>query len=153
MPPTRIAILGIGQMGLVCAGVLAGKPGFDLVMWGHSIDESGDLTQTRSSPRLKGFTLPDSVRVTHDLKKAVADADVVVSSVPVQFIRDVWTQIRVTKTLPARTGAVSVAAGTRLSGVGEGAVSTGLRTVPPCPVWPTRRTDSEVSASSSGWGP
>lgn len=109
--PTRIAILGIGQMGLVCAGVLAGKPGFDLVMWGHSIDESGDLTQTRTSPRLKGFTLPDAVRVTHDLKKAVADADLVVSSVPVQFIRDVWTQIRATRALPDRAGAVSVAKG------------------------------------------
>lgn len=98
-------------MGLVCAGVLAGKPGLELVMWGHSVDESGNLTQTRTSPRLKGFMLPDSVRVTHDLHKAVAGASVIVSSIPVQFIRSVWTQIRETNALPLSAGAVSVAKG------------------------------------------
>lgn len=112
---TRVAILGIGQMGLVCAGVLATKLGggkaavADIVMWGHSTDEAGALLQARKSDRLPMFTLPDAVRVTPDLKKAVTDADIIVSAVPVQFTRDVWKKVR-GKVNP-RAGVVSVSKG------------------------------------------
>ena len=112
-------------MGLVCAGVLASKlPGAErvsragatprpavaeVVMWGHSPDEAGALLQARKSDRLPQFTLPDAVRVTSNLKKAVGDADLVVSAIPVQFTRDVWKKAR-GKT-PAATGVVSVSKG------------------------------------------
>jgi glycerol-3-phosphate dehydrogenase (NAD(P)+) len=113
----RVAILGIGQMGLVCAGILAGKLGkpvedggvADLVMWGHSPDEAGALLQTRRSDRLAGFDLADAVRVTSDLKRALAEADVVVSAVPVQFTRDVWKKAR--GKVKASAGVVSVSKG------------------------------------------
>ncbi len=111
----RVAILGIGQMGLVCAGVLAtklggGKPAVaDIVMWGHSADEAGALLQARKSDRLPMFMLPDAVRVTPDLKKAVADADIIVSAVPVQFTRDVWKKVR--GQVNASAGVVSVSKG------------------------------------------
>jgi glycerol-3-phosphate dehydrogenase (NAD(P)+) len=116
-PAGRICILGIGQMGLVCAGILAqgGWPaprsgqGPEIVMWGHSLDEAGDLTQTRRSPRLEGFELPESVRVTSDIRKAVGEADLVVSSVPVQFIRETWKKLK--GRLPERCAVVSVAKG------------------------------------------
>jgi glycerol-3-phosphate dehydrogenase (NAD(P)+) len=139
--------MGIGQMGLVCAGILAppavtptpaagprrkaGKPetvadpaGPEIIMWGHDIDEVGELTQTRQSPRLPGFTLPDSVRVTHDLNKAMSEggdghgASLVVSAIPVQFTREVWRRLRPAPSaragampLPDRAAVVSVAKG------------------------------------------
>ncbi|HVU62645.1 MAG TPA: NAD(P)H-dependent glycerol-3-phosphate dehydrogenase [Phycisphaerales bacterium] len=123
----RIAILGIGQMGLVCAGILANKlPGVEkprargsasqaqavvreLIMWGHSADEAGALLQSRRSDRLPQLTLPDAVRVTNDLRKALDGADLVVSAIPVQFTRDVWKKAR--GKLPAATGIISVSKG------------------------------------------
>lgn len=108
----KVAILGIGQMGLVLAAMLASKAGSDpasVVLWGHADDEAGALTQTRTSPRLPGFVLADGIRVTADLDKAVAGADVVVSAVPVQFVRSVWTRLK--GKLEPHAGAVSVAKG------------------------------------------
>jgi glycerol-3-phosphate dehydrogenase (NAD(P)+) len=112
-------------MGLVCAGVLATKlPGGEkgarvvvgggggvasIAMWGHSVDEAGALLQARTSDRLPGFRLHDAVRVTHDLKKALAEADVVVSAVPVQFTREVWKKAR--GKVRADAGIVSVSKG------------------------------------------
>ncbi|MBX3402912.1 MAG: NAD(P)-dependent glycerol-3-phosphate dehydrogenase [Phycisphaeraceae bacterium] len=127
----RIVILGTGQMGLVCAAILApastaatgtaarkragradAPAAPHIVMWGHDADEVGELTQTRTSPRLPGFELPDCVRVTGDLRRAVSDgagASLVVSAVPVQFTRDVWKRLRAP--VPADAAVVSVAKG------------------------------------------
>ncbi|HPO92027.1 MAG TPA: NAD(P)-binding domain-containing protein, partial [Phycisphaerales bacterium] len=96
-PVRRVAILGVGQMGLVCAGVLGqgGRPGQgapEVTMWSHALDEAGELTQTRRSPRLPNFELADCVRVTADLGRAVQGADLIVSAIPVQFTRSVWEQ-------------------------------------------------------------
>ena len=117
-------------MGLVCAGILSpppppakrpkaaaappARPQHDIVLWAHSLEEAGVLTQSRHSPRLPGFVLPDPVTVTNDIRKAVADASVVVSAVPVQFTRETWKRIRRTqgKTyLPTTSGVVSVSKG------------------------------------------
>ncbi|MBX3386281.1 MAG: NAD(P)-dependent glycerol-3-phosphate dehydrogenase [Phycisphaeraceae bacterium] len=122
--PGRIAILGSGQMGLVCAGILSqrtasgsaadhSRPAPVVTVWSHDPDEAGELTQTRRSARLAGFRLADSVRVTHDLQRAVEGAELIVSAIPVQFIRGVWTEIGRVRSLPAaeRCGVLSVAKG------------------------------------------
>ncbi|MBY0312934.1 MAG: NAD(P)-dependent glycerol-3-phosphate dehydrogenase [Phycisphaerales bacterium] len=109
-PRRQIAVLGIGQMGLVCAGLLDARGDADVVLWGHSVSEAGELTQMRRSDRLPGFTLPDRVRVSADLKKTLATADLVVSAIPVQFTRDVWKAARKTK-LPPLAGVISVSKG------------------------------------------
>lgn len=119
-------------MGLVCAAILApgataagggsGKRrgtkadaanGPQIVLWGHDADEVGELTQTRTSSRLPGFELPEAIRVTGDLNKAVSEgggASLVVSAIPVQFTREVWKKLR-HGGLPADAAAVSVAKG------------------------------------------
>ncbi|MGE3109172.1 MAG: NAD(P)H-dependent glycerol-3-phosphate dehydrogenase [Phycisphaerales bacterium] len=106
----RVAVLGSGQMGLVCAGILTAA-GDAVTLWSHSDDEAGELTQTRRSPRLEGFALPDVVRVTSRLADAVGHADLVVSAIPVQFMRQVWASIGQSHSLPARASIVSVAKG------------------------------------------
>lgn len=107
----RVTVLGVGQMGLVCAGVLgAGQRAPDVVMWAHSPDEAGDLTQTRRSPRFGGFPLPETSRVTADLAEAVSGSSLIVSAIPVQHTRSVWEQIGRMK-LPTGAGVVSVAKG------------------------------------------
>ena len=133
----KVCVLGLGQMGLVCAGVLAG-PGDDsevgppklpkskgakgsvtpaagpgrpvnVTMWGRAADEGGVLAQTRQSPRLPGFLLPESVRIALKPAEALKGADVIVSAIPVQYIRGVWG--RMAKHVPAGAGVVSVAKG------------------------------------------
>jgi glycerol-3-phosphate dehydrogenase (NAD(P)+) len=94
----KIAVLGIGQMGLVCSGILAARPSLskrtdgehEVVLWAHSAEEAGQLTQTRRSPRLAGFALPEAVRVTASMAEAVSAADLIVSAIPVQYIREAW---------------------------------------------------------------
>jgi glycerol-3-phosphate dehydrogenase (NAD(P)+) len=115
--PINVCVLGIGQMGLVCAGILTqtdpGQPDANprarVVMWGHSETEVGDLAQTRKSPRLPGFLLPDAARVQIDDAKALADADLIVSAIPVQFIREAWARVR--PHVPADAAVLSVAKG------------------------------------------
>src|SRR6185503_15126274 len=105
----KIAVLGIGQMGLVCATLLSDKggrredsefrrgngdgAGCRVVLWGHSAEEAGALAQTRRSPRLPGFKLPESVRVAMKDKEAVEGAALIVSAVPVQYMREVWKRL------------------------------------------------------------
>jgi glycerol-3-phosphate dehydrogenase (NAD(P)+) len=78
-------------------------------IWGHSTTDAVEITQTRASPRLPGFLLPDAVRVCLDAKEALAQADVIVSAIPVQFMRQAWTQLR--PHVPPHAGIVSVAKG------------------------------------------
>lgn len=100
----KVAVLGIGQMGLVSAGILAGpeaRPSPSgaaqaprVALWGRSADEAGRLLQTRCSPKLADFRLPDRVEVNLKLASAIQGASLVVSAIPVQFVRDVWHQVR-----------------------------------------------------------
>ncbi len=107
-----VVVLGVGQMGLVCASMLMAGGGErpEVVIWGRNADDVGELAQTRKSARLPGFVLPEGVRVSirdEELRKA----DVVVSAIPVQFSRDVWTRLREFVPRETRVGVVSVAKG------------------------------------------
>ncbi|MBC7836108.1 MAG: NAD(P)-dependent glycerol-3-phosphate dehydrogenase [Phycisphaerales bacterium] len=105
----RVTILGIGQMGLVCAGILAAGSGASVVMWGHDPDERGRLSQTRKSAKLPGFALPDQVRVALSDDEAIGGAQYIVSAIPVQFMRSVWG--RLAPLVAPRCAAISVAKG------------------------------------------
>ncbi|PHQ81234.1 MAG: glycerol-3-phosphate dehydrogenase [Phycisphaera sp.] len=114
---TKVAVLGVGQMGLVCANMLAGiDPGQDgsrknvaVRIWGHSPDEVGAVAQTRRSTRLDAFILDETVRVCLKLEDALDDADIVVCAVPAQSLREVVAQVKPLVTPTA--GFVSVAKG------------------------------------------
>jgi len=113
----RVCVLGIGQMGLVCSTLLAApdpqgagaEPRARVTMWGHDPDDRGALAQTRRSPRLKGFELPEPVRVAIDDAEALEGADLIVSAVPVQFTRSVWDRLK--GRVPRGASVVSVAKG------------------------------------------
>ncbi len=115
--PTRLAVLGVGQMGLVCANALAGrdrgngdarKP-VEVRLWGHDADEVGAVAQTRLSDRLPGFELDETVRVCLDAGEALAGVDAVVAAIPAQFLRETFARLR--PLLPLGAGVVSVAKG------------------------------------------
>ena len=78
-PMHHVAVLGSGQMGLVCTAILASAPpqagsveggiGDEppeigrIAIWGHELDAQHRLAQVRTSPLLEGFTLPERVGV------------------------------------------------------------------------------------------
>jgi glycerol-3-phosphate dehydrogenase (NAD(P)+) len=128
----KIAVLGIGQMGLVCAGVLSQAQGisaesdsppgasspfwsggpsraFDVALWAHNAEEAGELAQTGRSPRLPDFQLSDRVRVSMSDEDALAGAGLIVSAIPVQFMRETWSRLR--PHVPKDASIVSVAKG------------------------------------------
>lgn len=120
----NVAILGDGQMGLVCAVVLAASaemsdrlPGAPspgrIAMWGHDADEIGRLAQSRTSERLPELVLPDTVHVSITDADALADADVIVSALPVQYTREVWERLHAH--VPAHASVVSVSKGIETS--------------------------------------
>lgn len=99
----NVTIMGLGQMGLVCAGILTdldrGRafPGGvvpRVTLWGHDTLQSATLSQTRRSDRLPGFVLSDSVRVATKDRDAFEGTDLVISAVPVQFSRTAWERVR-----------------------------------------------------------
>lgn len=115
--PAEIAILGLGQMGLACAGLLTSgdpakgsgeRPVPRVRVWGHDQAEAGRLSQTRKSDRLDGFSLHESVRVMLDDAELVK-ADLIVAAVPVQHIREALE--RLAPHAPPRAPIVSVAKG------------------------------------------
>ncbi|HED52684.1 MAG TPA: NAD(P)-dependent glycerol-3-phosphate dehydrogenase [Phycisphaerales bacterium] len=115
--PTSIAVLGVGQMGLVCANMLAGTdPGHDnqrkavdVRIWGRNTDEIGALAQMRRSKRLDGFQLDETVRPCLDVGEALEGVELVVVAIPAQHIREVIDEIH--PLVPRRAGFVSVAKG------------------------------------------
>lgn len=120
-PGPKVAILGLGQMGLVCAGLLissdrgrdGGTRSIRVSVWGHDPDEAGRLAQTRESPRLEGFTLHDDVRVEWRDAEALRDASIIVSAIPVQYTREAWK--RLARHVPSGAGVVSVAKGIEIA--------------------------------------
>lgn len=108
-PPQRVTILGCGQMGLVCAGMLVSRGGPEVTMWGHEQADVAELSQLRTSRRLPDFELDRSVRVALDDASALRGAELIVSAVPVQHTRSAWERLR--GHVPADAGVVSVAKG------------------------------------------
>lgn len=107
----KVCVLGIGQMGLVCAAMLADPDDLRarVVCWGHDEDETGVLAQTRRSERLPELVLDDSIRVALSDAGALEEADLIVSAVPAQFIRQTWTRLR--PHVPPGAGVISVSKG------------------------------------------
>ncbi|MDX2131152.1 MAG: NAD(P)H-dependent glycerol-3-phosphate dehydrogenase [Planctomycetota bacterium] len=120
-----MTVLGLGQMGLVCAGTLASPEGgrgegpgrldrpVRVRLWGHSGEEAGHIAQSRRSPRLEGFALPDRVEIALRDADALRDTSLIVSAIPVQFSREVWT--RLAPLVPPGVPVVSVAKGIETS--------------------------------------
>ena len=113
----KVCVLGIGQMGLVCAGALTSPdphssstgPRAEVIMWGYDEQENGVLAQTRKSDRLPGFELSKGVRIALSDAEALQDADIIVNAIPVQFIRGAWERLR--EHVPRNAAVISVAKG------------------------------------------
>ena len=107
--PQRIAVIGDGAMGTVCALILADN-GYDVGLWGAFPDNVADMAQYRQNRKyLPGFDFPPSLRVTANAEDILPDADLVISAVPCQYMRSVWTGLAAS--LPVNVPVISVTKG------------------------------------------
>ncbi len=87
----RAFVLGAGGWGTALGLVLADR--FErVVLWDHEADYAAEMQAKRENSRyLKGVKLADNMLASADLG-LMADADLLVLSVPSQFFRRVWAQ-------------------------------------------------------------
>ena len=106
---TNISIIGDGAMGTVLAMLLCEK-GISTRIWGYDASQLSEFEEKRENVKfLAGYKVPGNLVFDSNDKTIMAGADLIVSAVPCQFVRRVWTRLKDCK--PADVPIVSVAKG------------------------------------------
>ena len=84
---SELAVLGAGAWGIALA-IQAARAGNDVVLWARNGADS--IAETRESPRLPGFAVPEQVRVTGDIGLLSGTA---IAAVPTQALRAVLAAV------------------------------------------------------------
>jgi glycerol-3-phosphate dehydrogenase (NAD(P)+) len=91
---SRIAILGSGAWGTALALTLARHGGHEITLWSHGAHISKIIHESaENTAYLPGFALPETIRSTADLAAAVGDAEMIVSTMPSEHVRAVYSQL------------------------------------------------------------
>lgn len=89
----NITILGNGAMATVCS-ILLRSNGHNVTMWGAHARSITRLIQNRENTRLlAGVKIPAEVRLTSDDADCFTDATLILSAIPTQYMREVWTRL------------------------------------------------------------
>lgn len=100
-------------MGSACAMLLC-ENGIETTLWGHDAAELARIAAARENVIfLPGYALPEALNYEADDAAALAQAEFVVSAVPCQFVRGVWTRLK--PALPAGIPIVSITKGIEIS--------------------------------------
>jgi len=82
----KVTVLGAGSWGTTVASILAHRN--ETTLWARSEEIAHEVDQRHVNPRyLSDFTLPESLRATSDLERAVSGADVLFVGVPTHGFR------------------------------------------------------------------
>ncbi len=80
------AVLGAGSWGVALANLLC-STGKDVTLWSAVPAEIESLKETHRCEPLKGFTLPESIKLSLDLEETLKDKDIIILAVPSIYIR------------------------------------------------------------------
>lgn len=84
---SRILVLGNGAWGTAIALSLDRRGGHSVTLWSHSVEEADKIAAAKENILfLPGFPLPPSIAIAAG-EKVVADAEIVVSVIPSDFLR------------------------------------------------------------------
>jgi glycerol-3-phosphate dehydrogenase len=90
----NVVIVGDGGMGSVLSLLLCEK-GVITRMWGYDAAQLAEIERRRENWKLlPGYRLPESLAFEPRDDRAVVDAELIVSAVPCQYMRGVWTRPR-----------------------------------------------------------
>ena len=85
----RVCVLGAGSWGTALAMVLA-ENGHDTLVWTHRPEQADEMNEMHTNKEyLPETILPENLRATSDIAKAVAHAETIVVAVPTKAIREV----------------------------------------------------------------
>jgi len=105
----NVSIIGDGAMGTTLAILLAEK-NVPVRIWGYDPKQLLETERSRENVRfLPGHKLTQTVHFEPRDELIMADADLIVSAVPCQFMRSVWTRLK--KSTPKQVPICSVAKG------------------------------------------
>jgi glycerol-3-phosphate dehydrogenase (NAD(P)+) len=105
----NVVIIGDGAMAGVC-GILLCEKGIAARMWGYDVGQLAEMAAARENKKfLPGYPLPQALVFEADDAKIFAGADLIISAVPCQFMRGVWTRLK--PHVPTGVPIVSVAKG------------------------------------------
>ena len=91
---SRILVLGSGAWGTALALSLHRRGGHQITLWAHSPEFAQEIVDARENTLfLPGFPIPEAIAITGS-EAAVADAEIVVSVVPSEFLRPTLARIR-----------------------------------------------------------
>jgi len=81
-------------MGTVLAMLLCEKQ-ISVKMWGYDAQQLNEIaTEGENTKFLPGYKLPSSLKFQADDSAIMADADLIVSAVPCQFMRGIWSRLK-----------------------------------------------------------
>jgi len=104
-----VSIIGDGGMGTVLGMLLCEKK-IAARIWGYDSEQLAQMARDRENRKfLPGYGLPDELAFEGDDERIMAGADLIVSAVPCQFMRRIWSRLR--DHVPERVPIVSVAKG------------------------------------------
>ncbi len=90
----NISIIGDGGMGTVLA-ILLSEKGIAPRMWGYDREQLAQIARKRENKKfLPGYKLPQILAFEPDDRRIMAGADLIVSAVPCQYMRSVWSRLR-----------------------------------------------------------
>jgi glycerol-3-phosphate dehydrogenase (NAD(P)+) len=90
---SRIFVLGSGAWGTAIALSLQQRGGHHVTLWSHSLEEARQIAEAGENKLfLPGFPIPGGIAVTGDCAR-VADAEIVVSVVPSEFLRPTLSRL------------------------------------------------------------
>lgn len=89
----KVGILGAGAYGIALASVINKNHG-EVEVWTPLDNEYNDLITTKKVRKLQDYTLPDTIKITNNLKEVCENKDLIVVAVPAKFLSDVTKQIK-----------------------------------------------------------
>lgn len=88
----KICILGCGAYGLALASIF-NKNKHNVVMWTYSKDEEISLIDKRESDKLLGYKIPNDIKITSSIKRAIKNSNLIVIAVPAFAVDSVASMI------------------------------------------------------------
>jgi glycerol-3-phosphate dehydrogenase (NAD(P)+) len=91
---TRIAILGAGSWGTALSVVLSrARREHEISLWAHNAALAETLARQRENKvYLPGVTLPEAIRVTHEMPEALSGTQIVIGAIPSGHARAIYSQ-------------------------------------------------------------
>ncbi len=84
----RISVLGAGSWGTTLA-VLLNYNTHDVTLWSYREEDAAAIAADRENKLLlPGIPIPPEIVITSDMERAVGDAEMIVTAIPTQFLRN-----------------------------------------------------------------